>query len=120
LMPKKACYICSWSHGLLHVYSLTDGLVLPSSGVFFWLILLLFLWLAFLSLTPPLGTLCSGQWLAASIQLCIRQSLEEPLRTQLYLTPVSKHFLPSTIVSVFGDCIWDRSTGVVVLGWPFF
>jgi hypothetical protein len=29
LMPNKAilCYICSWSHGSLHVYSLVGGLV---------------------------------------------------------------------------------------------
>jgi hypothetical protein len=26
------CYICSWSHGSLHVYSLLDGLVSESSG----------------------------------------------------------------------------------------
>jgi hypothetical protein len=27
LMSKKAilCYICGWSHGILHVYSLVDG-----------------------------------------------------------------------------------------------
>jgi hypothetical protein len=37
-----------------------------------------------LSLTPPLGTLCSVQWLAASISLYICQALEEPLRRQLY------------------------------------
>ena len=33
-MPDKAilCYIFSWSHGSLHVYSLVGGLVLGSSG----------------------------------------------------------------------------------------
>jgi hypothetical protein len=43
LMPDKdiLCYICSWSHGSLHVYSLVGGLVPGSSG---WLILLFFLW----------------------------------------------------------------------------
>ena len=43
LMPDKAilCYICGWSHGSLHVYSLVGGLVPGSSG---WLILLFFLW----------------------------------------------------------------------------
>jgi hypothetical protein len=48
LMSNKAilCYICSWSHGTLHVYSLFDGLVPGSSGggVSGWLILLFFLW----------------------------------------------------------------------------
>jgi hypothetical protein len=64
-----------------------------------------------LSLTPTLGTLCLVQWLAASIHLCICQALAEPLRRQLYQAPVSKYFLPSTIVSGFGDCIWDGSPG---------
>jgi hypothetical protein len=35
------------------------------------------------SLTPPLGTPCSDQWLAASIHLCICQALTVPLRRQL-------------------------------------
>ena len=34
------CYICSWSNGSLHVYSLVGGLVPGSSGVSGWLILL--------------------------------------------------------------------------------
>jgi hypothetical protein len=55
-----------------------------------------------LSLTPPLGTPHSVQWLAASICLCI---------CQLYQTPVSMHFLESTIVFAFGDCKWDGSSG---------
>ena len=38
------CYICSWSHGSLHVYSLIGGLVPGSSGVYGWLIMLFFLW----------------------------------------------------------------------------
>ena len=34
MMPDKAilCYICGWSHGYLHVYSLVGGLVSGSSG----------------------------------------------------------------------------------------
>ena len=34
LMPDKAilCYICSWSHGSFHVFSLVGGLVPVSSG----------------------------------------------------------------------------------------
>jgi hypothetical protein len=34
LMPDKAilCYICGWSHGSLHVYSLVGSLVPGSSG----------------------------------------------------------------------------------------
>ena len=40
LMSDKAifCYICGWSHGPLHVYSLVGGLDPGSSG---WLILFL-------------------------------------------------------------------------------
>jgi hypothetical protein len=48
-----------------------------------------------LYLAPPLGNLCSVSWLAVSIPLCICQALAEPLRRQLYLAPVSKHFLAS-------------------------
>jgi len=35
LIPDNTilCYICSWSHGSLHVYSLVGGLVPGSSGV---------------------------------------------------------------------------------------
>jgi hypothetical protein len=46
LMSDKAllCYICGWSHGPLHVYSLVDGLVPRSSGESGWLILIFFLW----------------------------------------------------------------------------
>jgi hypothetical protein len=60
-------------------------------------------------LTPPLGFLCSVWWLAASIHICIGQDLAEPLKRQLYQTPVSKHFLASTKVSGFGMCMWDGS-----------
>jgi hypothetical protein len=37
-----------------------------------------------LPLTLPLGSLCSVQWLAASLHICIGQNLAEPLRRQLY------------------------------------
>jgi hypothetical protein len=64
-----------------------------------------------LALTPPLGPLCSVQWLAASIHIYIGQALAEPIRRQLYQAPVSKHFLASAIVSGLGVCIWDGSPG---------
>ena len=38
------CYICSWIHKFLHVYSLVGGLVPERSGESGWLILLIFLW----------------------------------------------------------------------------
>ena len=54
LMFNKAtlCYMCSWKHGLLHVYSLIGDLLSGSSGrgvvvVSGWLILLLYLKLSF-------------------------------------------------------------------------
>jgi hypothetical protein len=99
-------------HPLLHIwleYSVVGGLDPRNSG---WLILLFFLMglqttsaPSVLFLTPPLGTLCSVQWLAESICLCICQALAEPLRRQLYQAHASMHFLASTIVSVFSDCI---------------
>jgi hypothetical protein len=72
--------------------------------------------LSILSLAPPLGTLCSLQWLAESIYLCICQALPDPLRRQLYQAPVSKHLLASTIVSGFSDYIWYGSLGGGVSG----
>jgi hypothetical protein len=69
------------------------------------------------SLTPPLGTLCSVQWLAVSICLCICHSLVQPPRRQLYQASVSKHLAPM-IVSGFGDCIWEQSPSGAVSGWP--
>jgi hypothetical protein len=71
-------------------------------------------------LTPPLRSLHSVQWLAASIFISICQALTEPLRRQLYQAPVSMHLVASTIVSGFGECIWDQSPGGAVSGWPFF
>jgi hypothetical protein len=72
-----------------------------------------------LSLTPPLGTPHSVQWSAVSIHLCTFQALAELLRTQLYKAPVSMHFLASTIVPAFADCIWDESPNGAISGWPF-
>ena len=73
-----------------------------------------------LSLVPPLTIMCSVQWLAESIHFCICQALVESLRRQLYQAPVCKHLLASTIVSGFGNCMWNGSPGGTVFGWPFF
>jgi hypothetical protein len=48
------------------------------------------------------------------IHLYISQALEEPLKKQLYLAPVSKHLLASKIVSGFDNCMWDGSPGGAV------
>ena len=95
-----------WGYWLVHIVVPPMGLQTPSAP-----------WV--LSLAPSLGTLCSVQWMTVSIHFCICQALAEPLRRQLYQAPVSKHLLASTIVSGFGDCIWDGSPGGAVSGWPF-
>jgi hypothetical protein len=77
-----------WEHWLVHIVVPLMGLQTHSAP-------------SVLSLTPPLGTPCSVQWLAESIHLCICQALTEPLRRQLYQAPVSKQLLASTIVSGF-------------------
>ena len=59
-----------------------------------------------LPLTPLLGSLCSGQWLAERICICIGQVLAKPPRRQLYQAAVSKCFLASAIVSGFGGWVW--------------
>jgi hypothetical protein len=95
-----------WGDWLVDIVFLSMGLKTPSSP-------------SVLSLTPPFGTPCSVQWVAMSICLCTYQSLLEPLRSQVYQAPISKHFWTSTIVSEFGDCIWYGSPGGAVSGWPF-
>jgi hypothetical protein len=72
-----------------------------------------------LSLTPPLGTPCSVEWLAVSIHLCICLALVEPLMIQLYQAPVSKHLLASTMMYGFGISIRHGSPWVSVSGWSF-
>jgi len=64
--------------------------------------------LSILSLTPPMGTLFSVQWLVVSVHFCICHALAEPLRRQLYQLPVSMHFLASAILSGFGGCMYMR------------
>jgi hypothetical protein len=77
-------------HGSHHVYSLVGDLVPGSSGEGYYLVHMVVPpmglqtpsapWV--LSLAPPSGTLCSVQWLAESIHLCICQALADPLRRQ--------------------------------------
>ena len=124
LMPDKVilCYIGSWSHGSLHVYSLVTGLELVSSQESGSLILLYFLLVAnpFSSLSLVSSSSIvnprSVQWVASSIHLCICQALAEPLRREIYQAPLSKHFLASTLVSGFDVCTWDGFPGVSVSG----
>jgi hypothetical protein len=67
-----------------------------------------------LSVAPLLGTLCSIQWMAISINFCICQTLVEPIMRLLYQVPVSQLLLASTIVSGLGGCLWDGSPGRAV------
>jgi hypothetical protein len=127
-MTNKAilCYTCRWSHGFLHVYSLVGGLIPGSSGGY-WLVHIVVPSMGlqspsapwFLFLAPPLETLCSVQWLVESIHLCVCQALAEAFRRQLYQAPVSKHLLASKIVSGFGYCTWDGSSGGTMSRWSF-
>jgi hypothetical protein len=73
-----------------------------------------------LSLIPPLWTLCLVQWLAVSLHLCIFQAVEVLLRREQYQTPISKHFLASTRVPAFGDCIWAGYPGMQSLDYLSF
>jgi hypothetical protein len=60
-----------WGYSLVHIVVPPMGLQTPSAP-----------WDH--SLAPPLGTLCSDQWMAVSLYFCICQALAEPLRRQLY------------------------------------
>ena len=111
LLSNKAifCYICGWSPGTLHVYSLINGLV-PGSpgGLVGWYCcssygLQTLSAPSFLSLTCLLGTRPTVGCKHPPLWIC--QTLAEPLRRQLYQAPVSKHFLAYAIVSGFGVCI---------------
>ena len=88
-MSEKAilCYIYSWSHGSLHVYSLVGGLVPGRSWGSGWLILLFFDGVAnhFSSFSPLSNSSTGdpiGDWLAARFRLCTCQVLAETLRRQ--------------------------------------
>jgi hypothetical protein len=95
-----------WGYWLVHIAVPPMGLQTPSAP-------------SVLSLTSLLATLRSVQWLAASICFCICLAWAELLRRQLYQATVSMHLQESTLVSVFGDCKWDGSSGRAVSGWSF-
>jgi hypothetical protein len=62
-----------WRVWLVNIVVFPMGLQTPSAP-------------SFLSLTPPLGSRCSVQWLAASIHLCICQALACILKCLSYIT----------------------------------
>jgi hypothetical protein len=102
------------------MYSLVDGLVPRSPGGSGWLIFLFFLWAAIpFSSFSPFSNSSFGDPVLSPIVGHGHQSLYlsgSGRACQLYQVPVSKHF---TIVSGFGNCIWDRSPDGPVCGWSF-
>jgi len=84
------CYICGWSHGSLRVYSLVSGLIHGNSGGI-WLVDIVVLPIVLktpsapsvFSLTSPLGSPCSVQWLAATTLICISSALAESQETPI-------------------------------------
>ena len=122
-MYNKAifCYICIWSHGSLHVYSLVGGLVLGALGVGTgWFILLFFIWgpnpFSFVSPSPnfSIGFPCSVWWLAVSICICIGSG-KASQRTAI--SGSCQQALPGISNSVW--VWWDGCLGGAVSGWPF-
>jgi hypothetical protein len=95
-----------WGYWLVHIDVSPMGLQTPLAP-----------WV--LPLAPSLRTLFSVQWMIASINFCICQTLAEPLIRQLYQAPVSRLLLASTIVSGFGGGLWDGSQSKAVSGWSF-
>jgi hypothetical protein len=85
--PSSATYAAG-GHKSYHLYSLAGGLVPGCSEGPVWLVDIVVLPMGLqttlaplvLSLIPPLESLCSVQWLAASIHLCICQALTEPFK----------------------------------------
>jgi hypothetical protein len=95
-----------WGNWLVNIVVLPVGLQSPPTS-------------SVLSLTTLLGILCSVQWLAVSIPLYICKALAGPPGRQPYQAPFSMNFLASTIVSGFGNYIWDESPCETVSRWPF-
>jgi hypothetical protein len=123
LMLKKAllCNICSWSHGSLHVYSLVGGLVSGRSGsrgVLLLDIVVLPMGLQTPSVPPVLSRFpqMGTPVVSASIHIYIFSGSGRASHDR---APVSKHFLSSTIVSGFGDYIWNECPGRAISGWTF-
>ena len=95
-----------WGYRLVHIVVPPMGLQTSSDP-----------WV--LSLASPLGTLCSVQWMAKSIHLCICQALAESLGRQLYNSPVSSCWHPQEclgLVVVYG---MDRQVGQFMDGHSF-
>jgi hypothetical protein len=63
----------------------------------------------------PSVLLLTTLWSPSSVQYLAA----EPLRRELYQAHISKHFLALTIMTGFGGCIWNGSSGGKVFGWPF-
>jgi hypothetical protein len=114
LMPNKAilCYICSWSHKSLHVYSLVGDLVPGSSGESGWWILLFFLWACkLLQLLSPFSTSSIGDSVLSLMVGCKHLHLCWSGSGRASQGTASWHQQ---------KCLqWDGSPGGAVFGWPF-
>jgi hypothetical protein len=71
------------------------------------------------TLTPLLGTLRLVQWLAANVNLCICKGSGRSSQETAIAGSFQHEVLDSTIVSGFGNCIWNESPDGTVSGWPF-
>jgi hypothetical protein len=127
LISNKAilCHICGQHHGSLHVYSLVAGPVPRSSwGLACWDCCSLHGTANPLSSFSPFSNSStrdpwaqSSGWLWASTSVFVR--FWKRLSGQLYQASSSKYFRATTILSLFGGCIWDGSPGGAVSKWPF-
>ena len=94
-----------WNHGSLHVYSLVGGLVPMTSGVH-----IVSYCCSSCEVANPFSSL--GTFSNSSIRDTVLSPMVDWEHLILYLSgtvraSVSKHLLASTVVSGFGDCIWD-------------
>ena len=94
-----------WNHGSLHVYSLFGGLVPMTSGVH-----IVSYCCSSCEVANPFSSL--GTFSNSSIGDTVLSPMVDWEHLILYLSgtvraSVSKHLLASTVVSGFGDCIWD-------------
>ena len=119
-MPDKdiLCYICGWSHGSLCVLFRWWFNLWNLWGI--WLVDIIVLPIELHTHSAPFPNPSIGDPVLSLMVGC--QALTEPQKTDISCSCQHAH-LASTLVSVFGDCIWDGSPDVTVSGWlflPFF
>jgi hypothetical protein len=110
LMSNKTilCYICGWSHGSLHVYSLV-GCLVPETSV--WL-MLFFLWGGkfIIYLPPPLR--CWDYRHAPPHTVSVRQVMNQPhgfRASQSYMQPFGKLVLWMDVRMCASGCLSEAA-----------